>query len=327
VTEAHCLPEGEAEIEAYCEEAQSTHSAISGRKRLLDRDDALSSKEVLSNRKKARNSECGLTSASSPTSTFEIASPEPIQEVSTCAVVEDAHSDECESPAEGAPGGHIVRIAEDLYGPHAPITAEIFTYGLICERFAVDSYINGHEIIGIDNLLSALQGIPTDISLDLKGLKPYVPFTSWIRVTSDNAAFFENKAYFPYLPALVLSGTVPFQLAFFFPSAFGVEHDPIYVVVLHNTAELGAIPWQLTEEFRPYECNRGDAVAGSKEREDFWANIATSNGQLGHVQQPASEDAPEAELLKYLADFGVLEAILRYAAWCESNGNNEAAAR
>jgi hypothetical protein len=146
-------------------------------------------------------------------------------------------------------------------------------------------------------------------------------------VTSDNAAFFENKAYFPYLPALVLSGTVPVQLAFFFPSAFGVEHDPIYVVVLHNTAELGAIPWQLTEEFRPYECNKGDAVTGSKEREDFWAKIATSNGQLGHVQQLASEDAPEAELLKYLADFGVLEAILRYAAWCESNGNNEAAAR
>jgi hypothetical protein len=53
----------------------------------------------------------------------------------------------------------------------------MLTYGLICERFAVDSYINGHEIIGIDNLLSALQGIPTDISLDLKGLKPYVPFT------------------------------------------------------------------------------------------------------------------------------------------------------
>jgi hypothetical protein len=61
-----------------------------------------------------------------------------------------------------------IRIPDDLDGPHAPIIADMLTYGLMCEWFAVDSYVNGHEIIGIDNLLSARRGISTDVSLELK---------------------------------------------------------------------------------------------------------------------------------------------------------------
>jgi hypothetical protein len=213
--DAHCLPpEGKAEIDAHCMGAQNTHITISGDEKLSDKNNALSSTESLS--QEARISEAVITSASSPVGISEPALRGAIQEVSICMDFEAVHIDKGDSSKLGVPGQTI--ITDDSDGPHAPITADMLTYGLMCERFAVDSYINVHEIIGIDNLLSVLRGIPTNVSLILKGMKPYIPFTRWTRVTSRNAAFFENKASFPYLPALVLSGTVPFQLAYFFPT-------------------------------------------------------------------------------------------------------------
>jgi TPR repeat protein len=216
-------------------------------------------------------------------------------------------------------------VTEDRCSPHAPITAGLFTYGLVCERFAVEPYANGHEIMGIDNLLATLRGISSVVSLSLKGLKPYVPFTHWIRVTDENKAFFEHKQYFPYLPAAILSSTAHFQLAYFFPSAFGVPQVPIYLAIIHNTSALGPVPVQYTEEFRPCNCSKAGMFTLSKPGEDFLGNLDGFNCQLGQIHQALVEEPPNPDLLKYLADFGVVGAILRYADWCESNGNDAAA--
>jgi TPR repeat protein len=308
--------QGKAEVEAYL---QAAHNCASILQHSPTTADGPSSAALLTIH--ARSLEAVVASASLPeesgnADTSGAGLPETGPQLTMCSALQAAPPDKVETQ---------VAATDDSYGPHAPITADMLTYGLICERFAVDPYVNGHEIIGIDNLLAALRGIPTDISLGLKGLKPYLPFTRWIRVTDANKAFFENKTYFPYFPASVLSGTDHFQLTFFFPSAFGVAQGPIYVVVIHNMSKFGPLPLQLKEEFCPRERGHDCSLTLANEGMDLLANLRSIKCQLGMLRHVVNDECPDMGDVKYLADFGVLKAIRCYADWCKSNKSYVAA--